>query len=72
MEEFSKLNIKIRNVSLLMILIAIIIITFWMISYIDSPENNSPLLMAIGIALLLGGILLCTRIQYIIWMEKRY
>ncbi|MFX1364108.1 MAG: LPXTG cell wall anchor domain-containing protein [Promethearchaeota archaeon] len=72
MEEFSKLDKKIRNVSLLVILIAIIIIIFWMISYIDSPENNSPLLMAIGIALLLGGILLFTKVQYIILMRKRY
>ncbi len=72
MNESDKLDQKIRNVSLLMILIAIIIIIFWMISYINSPENYSPLIMAIGIALLLGGILLFTRVQFIIWMKKRY
>ena len=72
MKELEILDKKIRNVSLLIIIIAIIILVFWTISYIHSPENSSPLLMTIGIALLLGGILLCTRVQYIIWMKKRY
>ena len=72
MEEFDILDKRIRNVSLLIIIIAIAILVFWVINYIQSPETASPLLMSIGVALLLGGILLCTRIQYIIWMKKRY
>lgn len=72
MNELDKLDKKIRNVSLFIILIALIILVFWTICYVNSPETASPLLMSIGIALLLGGILLCTRIQYIIWMKKRY
>lgn len=72
MKELDKLDKKIRNVSFLMILIALILLIFWTISYLLSPETASPLVMSIAIALLLGGILLCTRIQYIIWMNKRY
>ena len=72
MNESDKLDKKIRNVSLLLILIAFIVLVLWIIIYTNSPENTSPLLMSIGIALLLGGILLCTRVQYIIWMKKRY
>ena len=72
MKEFDKLDKKIRNISLLIILIAIILLVIWIVCYINSPETASPLLMTISIALLLGGILLSTRIQYIIWMKKRY
>jgi len=72
MEELDKLDEKIRNISLLIIFIAIILLVFWTVSYVNSPETTSPILMTIGIALLLAGILLCTRIQYIIWMKKRY
>ncbi len=72
MEELDKFDTKIRNYSLIIIIIAIVLLIIWIISYIDSPEKASPLLMAIGIALLLGGVLLLTRIQYVIWMKKRY
>jgi len=72
MKELDKLDEKIRNISLLIILIAIILLVIWIVCYINSPETASPLLMTISIALLLGGILLSTRIQYIIWMKKRY
>jgi len=72
MEELDKLDKKVRNIGLLLIIIAFILLIIWTISYLNSPNNASPLLMSIGIALLLGGILLVTRIQYIIWMKKRY
>ena len=72
MKEFDRLDLKIRNISLILILIAIILLVFWATSYVNSPETASPLLMSIGVALLLAGILLLTRIQYIIWMKKRY
>lgn len=72
MEELDKLDKKIRNISLIILVIAIILLSIWIVIYINSQENASPLLMTIGIALLLAGILLCTRMQYIIWMKKRY
>ena len=72
MEALDKLDKRVRNIGLLLIIIAIILLLIWVISYLNSPETASPLLMSIGIALLLGGILLVTRIQYIIWMKKRY
>ena len=72
MEELDKFDTKIRNYSLIIIITAIVLLIIWVISYISSPEKASPLLLAIGIALLLGGILLFTRIQYIMWIKKRY
>jgi hypothetical protein len=72
MEEFDKLDKKIRNISLLVIIIAIVLLIIWIVSLLYSPEKASPLLMSLGIALLLGGILLFTRIQYVIWMKKRF
>ena len=72
MQEFDKLDRKIRNTSLLIIFIGIVLLTIWIISVIYSPDNASSLLISLGIALLLGGILLFTRIQYIIFMKKRF
>jgi len=72
MEGIDKLDKRIRNISLLILFIAIILLIIWILMSINSPENGSPLLMSISIALLLGGILLFTRIQYVIWMKKRY
>ena len=72
MEEFDELDKKIRNISLLVIIVAIVLLIIWIISLLYSPDTASPLLMSLGIALLLGGILLFTRIQYVIWMKKRY
>ncbi len=72
MEELDRLDKKIRNIGLLLIVIAIVLLLIWIFNYLNSPEKASPLLMSIGIALLLSGILLVTRIQYIIWMKKRY
>ncbi len=72
MEGIDKLDIKIRNISLIILFIAITLLIIWILNYMHSPENTSPLLMSIGIALLLAGILLCTKIQYVIWMKKRF
>ena len=60
-----------RNLGLVLILLAIIILTIWMVDHLTFPDKNSLILAYLGIALLLGGILLVTRIQFIIWMEKR-
>ena len=72
MEKFENSDKKIRNIALLVIVIAILLLIVWVISLMISPENASPVLMSIGIALLLAGILLVTRIQYVIWMKKRF
>ncbi len=72
MEGIDKLDKRIRNISLIILFIAITLLIIWIINYVNSPENASPLLMSIGIALLLAGILLCTKIQYVIWMKKRF
>ncbi|MFX1600907.1 MAG: hypothetical protein ACFFB6_09955 [Promethearchaeota archaeon] len=72
MEDLNKFDKKIRNISLIIIFIAIIILIIWIVTFFYSPENASPILLSIGIALLLAGILLCTRIQYVIWMKKRF
>ncbi len=60
-----------RNLGLVLILIAVLILIFWMINYYLYPDNSNLTLGYVGVALLLGGILLVTRIQFIIWMEKR-
>ncbi len=72
MKEIDKLDKNLRNISLLVLLIASIVLVLWVISYIKDSKTSSPLLMSIGIALLLSGILLLTRIQYVIWMKKHY
>ncbi len=72
MEELNRFDKKFRNISLIIIFIAIILLVIWIISVLNSPEKASPVLMSIGIALLLAGILLFTRIQYVIWMKKRF
>ena len=72
MEKLDNFDKRLRNIAFILILIAILLLTFWVILFLHSPDNTSPLLMSIGTALLLAGILLFTRIQYMIWMKKRY
>jgi hypothetical protein len=72
MVEVDKIDKKFRNLSLIIIIISILLLTIWVIFYQNSQETASPLLMSISIALLLAGILLLTRIQYVIWMKKKY
>ena len=72
MEKLDNFDKRLRNIAFILILIAILLLTFWVILFLHSPDNTSPLLMSIGTALLLAGILLFTRIQYVIWMKKRY
>ena len=72
MEEFNKIDTRIRNIALLTIVIAAIMLIIWIVNFLISPENASPLLITIGLAMLLAGILLFTRIQYVIWAKKTY
>ena len=72
MERIDKIDKRFRNMSFIIIIIAVSFLIIWITSYLTSPEKASPLLLSIGIALLLAGILLFTRIQYIIWLKKNY
>ncbi|MHA1196091.1 MAG: hypothetical protein ACTSSM_08345 [Promethearchaeota archaeon] len=58
-DEYNKLDKLLRNIALILILASVILF-------------YNLIIMSIGIALLLGGILLLTRIQYIIWIKKRF
>ncbi len=60
-----------RNLGVVLILIAVLLLAFWMVNYLRFPKRRNLALAYIGVALLLGGILLVTRIQFIMWMEKR-
>ena len=72
MKRIDKMDKKFRNFSFIIIIIGVLLQIIWIASYLNSPEKASPLLLSIGIALLLAGILLFTRIQYIIWLKKKY
>ncbi|MFW9939279.1 MAG: hypothetical protein ACFFD5_16680 [Candidatus Thorarchaeota archaeon] len=72
MEEFDKLDKKIRNISLLVIIFGIVLLIIWIVSILSFPEKASPLLMSLGLALFIGGLLLFTRIQYVIFLKKRF
>jgi hypothetical protein len=72
MDELDNFDKRFRNISFIVIIIAVILLIIWIVYFLNSPEKASPILMSISIALLLAGILLFTRIQYVIWMKKRY
>ena len=72
MEELDKIDKRFRNLAVLIIIIAVVLFIIWIVLLLINPNATAPLLMSIAIALLLAGILLFTRIQYIIWMKKRY
>ena len=71
MTEFQKLDAKVRNISLVVILAAAAMLVVWTISYALSPDHNLFFSLVIGIALFLAGLLLFTRIQFLIWAEKK-
>ena len=71
MEEFDRINRKIRNISFLIIIIAILLLIIWFILFGLIGEKKFQFLLAIGIGLFLAGLLLLTRIQYVIWINKR-
>ena len=72
MEEFDKINRKFRNISAIIIIMAIIILIIWLILFVLLREKEIQFLLAIGIGLFLAGLLLLTRIQYVIWVNKRF
>ncbi len=72
MEEFDRVNRKIRNISFLIIILAIVILIIWLILFGLIGERKYQFLLAIGIGLFLAGLLLLTRVQYVIWINKRF
>ncbi|MFX1489980.1 MAG: hypothetical protein ACFFBI_12575 [Promethearchaeota archaeon] len=72
MDELDKIDKKFRNISLILLFLAVLILIIWIVWYFNYPLKGNQILLAIGIALLLAGILLFTRVQYVIWMKKRY
>ena len=74
-DEYNKLDKLLRNIALILILASVILLVVWVLNlYSNSGKETiyNLIIMSIGIALLLGGILLLTRIQYIIWIKKRF
>jgi len=74
-DEYNKLDKLLRNIALILILASVILLVIWVLNlYSNSGKETiyNLIIMSIGIALLLGGILLLTRIQYIIWIKKRF
>jgi len=72
MEELNKLDKRIRNISFVLLIVAVLSLIIWVVLFLKYPLKGNQLLLAIGIALLLAGILLFTRIQYVIWMKKKH
>ena len=72
MERINQMDKRFRNFSFIIIIIAVLLLIIWIACYLNSQEKASPLLLSIGVALLIAGILLFTRIQYIIWLKKKY
>ncbi|UCC20470.1 MAG: hypothetical protein JSV62_04050 [Promethearchaeota archaeon] len=71
MEELDKLDKRFRNIAVIIIIISVLLLTISVLLHLTSSENVSPILLSISIALLLAGILLFTRIQYVMLMKKR-
>jgi hypothetical protein len=73
MEELSlNQDKKMRNIGLFLILLSIIFLILWFIMYYSFIDQNINLLLYIGIALLLGGLLIVTRLQFAIWLLEKH
>ena len=72
MEDLEKMDKRFRNGAVIIIIIAILLLAIWTFIFFLTLENAHPLLLAIGIASLLAGILMFTRIQWVIWMKKTH
>jgi hypothetical protein len=73
MEELSlNQDKKMRNIGLFLILLSIIFLILWFIMYYSFRDQNINLLLYIGIALLLGGLLIVTRLQFAIWLLEKH
>jgi len=71
MEIFNIMDKKLRNISILVLLIGIILLIIWLIIFFLTPKTYLVLLY-IGIGIFLGGILILTRIQFVIWTKETH
>jgi hypothetical protein len=71
MEKFIKLDIRIRNISLIIILISILVLVIGIIFYFTKSKEHFQYILYAGVALFLAGLLILTRIQFVLWSEKR-
>ncbi len=71
MSEYIKVGKKLRNLSLILLLIAGAFLSIWMINFYDTGTNSLPFLLIIGIVLLFVGIFIITRVQFILWSLKK-
>ncbi len=62
---------RLRNISILILFIGIILLVIWLVIFIFTPEDYLVLLY-IGIGIFLAGILILTRIQFVIWTKDKH
>jgi len=70
-EIFIKLDKRLRNIGIALIFISCLILGMWLYLYLIFPEFKFLILLSLGVGLLIGGILIVTRIQYAIWIRER-
>ena len=70
-EIFVKLDKRVRNVGIVLILISFLILGIWLYLYLIFAEFKFLILLYLGVGLLMGGILIVTRIQFAIWIRER-
>lgn len=66
-----KIDKRIRNVSLMILIIGFSLMIIWMIFDVYTPNKKLHFILIIGIALFLAGTLAFTRIQFVLWLQKR-
>jgi Na+-driven multidrug efflux pump len=71
MEIFNIMDKKVRNISILVLIIGIILLIIWLIIFIFTPGDYLVILY-IGIGIFLAGILILTRIQFVIWTKETH
>ena len=71
MSEYIKVGKTLRNASLILLLIAGVVLSIWMINFYNTGSNSLPFLLFLGIILLFVGILILTRVQFVLWSLKK-
>jgi len=66
-----KIHKRIRNISLMIVIIGFSLMIIWMVIYLYKPNKELYFILIIGIVLFLAGMLAFTRIQFVIWLQKR-
>ncbi|MFX0057166.1 MAG: hypothetical protein ACFE85_06185 [Candidatus Hodarchaeota archaeon] len=66
-----KVHKRIRNISLIILILGFLLMIIWMIIYLYKPNKELQFILVMGIVLFLAGTLAFTRIQFVIWLQKR-